>query len=146
MLRNVPLSEACSSTFRGALWARLHSTSSCGEKEAVALFEGLRDFLRVARAHRPEKSLRALMDPSADALCGAPKWLKSTVERLSEKGSEGGFESGFGRYEEAEMGPKEPSRWSVGPRQGCFQGFSDGLGREILRSWRQRSSAGIMTT
>jgi hypothetical protein len=51
------------------------------------------------------------------------------VERLSEKGSEGGFESGFGRYEEAEMGPKEPSRWSVGPRQGCFQGFSDGLGR-----------------
>jgi hypothetical protein len=25
------------------------------------------------------------------------------------------------------MGPKEPSRWSVGPRQGGFQGFSDGL-------------------
>ena len=32
------------------------------------------------------------------------------VERLSEKGSEGGFEGGFGRYEEAEMGPKVPSR------------------------------------
>jgi hypothetical protein len=47
VLRNGPLSEACSSTFRGALWARLRSTSSCAEKEAVALFEGLRDFLRV---------------------------------------------------------------------------------------------------
>jgi hypothetical protein len=29
------------------------------------------------------------------------------ILRLSEKGSEGGFEGGFGRYEEAEMGPKE---------------------------------------
>ena len=86
VLRNGPLSEACSSTFRGALWARLRSTSSCAEKEAGALFEGLRDFLRVARAHRPEKSLRAFMDPLADALCGAAKWLKSSVERLSEKG------------------------------------------------------------
>jgi hypothetical protein len=49
------------------------------------------------------------------------------LPRLSEKGSEGGFEGGFGPYEEAEMGPKEPSRWSVGPRKGCFQGFSDSL-------------------
>ena len=30
------------------------------------------------------------------------------LPRLSEKGSEGGYESGFGLYEEAEMGPKEP--------------------------------------
>jgi hypothetical protein len=82
VLRNGPLSEACSSTFRGALWADLHSTSSCGQKEAVALFEGLRHFLRVARAHRPEKSLRAFMDPLADALCGAPKWLKSSRETV----------------------------------------------------------------
>jgi hypothetical protein len=35
----VPFGHACS------------STSSCAEKEAGALFEGLRDFLRVARAH-----------------------------------------------------------------------------------------------
>ena len=84
VLRNGPLSEACSSTFRGALWARLHSTFSCGEKEAGALFEGLRDFLRVARAHRPEKSLRAFMDPLADALCGAPKWLKSSMAKFAE--------------------------------------------------------------
>jgi hypothetical protein len=35
------------------------------------------------------------------------KWIKSSAMRLSEKGSEGGFEGGFGRYEEAEMGPKE---------------------------------------
>jgi hypothetical protein len=67
--------------------ARLRCTSSLAEKEeAGALFEGLRDFFRVFGAHRPEKSLRALMDPLADALCGAPKWLKSSVERLSEKG------------------------------------------------------------
>jgi hypothetical protein len=84
VLRNGPLSEACSSTFRGALWARLSSTSSCGEKEAGALFEGPRDFLRIARAHRPEESLRAFMDPLADALCGAPKWLKSTSMHAGE--------------------------------------------------------------
>jgi hypothetical protein len=85
VLRNGQLSEARSSTLRGALWARLSSTSSCAEKEAGALFEGLRDLLRVARAHRPEKSLRAFMDRLADALCGAPKWLKSTAMKLSEK-------------------------------------------------------------
>jgi hypothetical protein len=86
---------------RGGLWARLCSTSSCGEKEAGALFEDLRDFLRVARAHRPEKSLRALMDPLADALCGAPKWLKSTVEKVSEKGYKQHSERGIGRRKEA---------------------------------------------
>ena len=36
--------------------------------------------------------------------------LRISLPRLSEKGSEGGFEGGFGRHEEAEMGPKEPSR------------------------------------
>jgi hypothetical protein len=41
-----------------------------------------RDFLRIARAHQPEESLRALMDPLADAVCCAAKWLKSSVEKL----------------------------------------------------------------
>jgi hypothetical protein len=47
------------------------------------------DFLGVALAHQPEESLRAFMDPLADALCCAAKWLKSSVERLSEKGVSG---------------------------------------------------------
>jgi hypothetical protein len=33
---------------------------------------------------------------------------KVELERLSEKGSEGDFEGGFGRYEGAEMAPKSP--------------------------------------
>jgi len=45
--------------------------------------------------------------------------------KLSEKGSERGLEGGFGRYEEAEMGRKEPSQRSLGPRRGRFRGFSD---------------------
>jgi hypothetical protein len=45
--------------------------------------------------------------------------------KLSEKGSERDLEGGFGRYAEAEMAPKVPSRQSVGLRHGCFQGFSD---------------------
>ena len=44
----------------------------------------VRDFLRLARAHQPEESLRAFMDPLADAVCCAAKWLKSSLERLSE--------------------------------------------------------------
>jgi hypothetical protein len=43
------------------------------------------DFLRVALAHQPEESLRAFMDPLADALCCAAKWLKSSAEKLSKK-------------------------------------------------------------
>src|SRR5215207_4291692 len=39
----------------------------------------IRDFLRVARAHQPEESLKAFMDPLADAVCCAAKWLKSTA-------------------------------------------------------------------
>src|SRR5215211_7769586 len=45
----------------------------------------VRDFLRVARAHQPEESLRALMDPLDDAVCCAAKWLKSSAMKLSEK-------------------------------------------------------------
>ena len=50
----------------------------------------VRDFLRVARAHQPEESLRAFMDPLADAVSCATKWLKSSVERLYEKVSSAG--------------------------------------------------------
>ena len=42
------------------------------------------DFLRVALAHQPEESLRAFMDPLADALCCAAKWLKSSITEFSE--------------------------------------------------------------
>jgi hypothetical protein len=44
----------------------------------------VRDFLRVARAHQPEESLRAFMDPLADAVSCATKWLMSTSSRLAE--------------------------------------------------------------
>jgi hypothetical protein len=47
------------------------------------------DFSRVARAHRPAKSLRSTMQPSTYAVCQAAKWLKSSALRLSEKGAGG---------------------------------------------------------
>src|SRR5829696_5505124 len=56
------------------------------------------------------------------------------LPRLSEKGSEQRSEGGFRRYEDAEMGPKEPAGRSVGLRHGHLQDFSDSLRREILRS------------
>jgi hypothetical protein len=43
------------------------------------------DFLRVALAHQPEESLRAFMDPLADALCCAAKWLKSSSRTFVNK-------------------------------------------------------------
>ena len=48
----------------------------------------VRHFLRVARTHQPEESLRTFMDPLADAVCCAAKWLKSSVQKLSEKSRE----------------------------------------------------------
>jgi hypothetical protein len=44
----------------------------------------VRHFLRVARAHQPEESLRAFMDPLADALCCAAKWLESSFTHFGE--------------------------------------------------------------
>ncbi len=59
------------------------------------------------------------------------QWIKSSLEKLSEKGSERGLEGGFGCYEEAEMGRKEPSQRSLGPRRGRFRGFSDSFMTEF---------------
>ena len=55
--------------------------------------------------------------------------LRMPLPKLSEKGSERVFEGGFGRYEDAEMGPKKPSRRSVELRHGCSQGLSDSFSR-----------------
>jgi hypothetical protein len=58
---------------------------------------------------------------------------KVELLRLSEKGSERGLEGGFGCYEEAEMGRKEPSQRSLGPRRGRFRGFSDSFRANIAK-------------
>src|SRR5215218_4047231 len=75
------------------------------------------------------------MDPLADALCGAPKWLKSSLEKLSEMGYEQHSERGIGRRKEAKMGRKVPLRCSVRLHRRLLRPFSDSLGRRILRSW-----------
>ena len=64
--------------------------------------------------------------------------------KLSEKGSEQRSEGGLGRYEEVEMGRKEPAGRSLGLCHGHLQDFSDSVGRGILRSSRQGASGGIM--
>ena len=94
------------------------------------------------RAHRPEKSLRAFMDRLADALCGAPKWLKSTPERLSEKGYKQHSGGKFGWCRAGEIGRNTPLRRPGELRCRLLQGFSDSLelrilGRSPVRSSRQ---------
>ena len=77
-------------------------------------------------------------EPEYEQLQGLPQLPRTPLRRsshkrnsaniavkLSEKGSEQGFEGGFGRYEEAEMGRKEPSQCSLGSRHGRLRGFSD---------------------
>jgi Resolvase, N terminal domain len=60
-------------TFGSASAARV---PPCAHEEA--LYEGFRDFF-VSPAHtNPQKVSRALMDPLADAVCCAAKWLKSS--------------------------------------------------------------------
>jgi hypothetical protein len=71
----------------------------------------VRYFLRVARAHQPEESLRALMDLLAAAVSSAAKWLKSSGEKLSEKEYEQRYERGFGQYTEAKTGRKILHPW-----------------------------------
>jgi hypothetical protein len=44
----------------------------------------VRDFIRVGVRGRHAKSLRALMDPLADAVCGTAKWLKSSKAMFAE--------------------------------------------------------------
>jgi hypothetical protein len=57
------------------------------------------------------------------------EWIKSSLERLSEKGYKQRSEGGLGRYEEVEMGRKEPAGRSVGLCHGHLQDFSDSLRR-----------------
>ena len=67
------------------------------------------------------------MEPSSYALCQAAKWLKSSVERPSEKGFEQPSEGGTGRHTGPRTGPTVPLRWPVTPRFGRLRDFSDGL-------------------
>ena len=45
----------------------------------------VRDFIRVGVRGRHAKSLRAFMDPLADAVCCAAKWLKSSKTTFAER-------------------------------------------------------------
>jgi len=83
--------------------------------------------LRVALAHQPEESLRAFMDPLADALCCAAKWLKSSVEKLSEKGFEQASERGFGQCSVPKSAHPDPREAPVRAPPGLFRQFLDGV-------------------
>ena len=72
-----------------------------------------------------KESLRGIQGTQRDELCRAAQWLKSSVEKLSEKGYEQHSERGLGRYKDGEMGRKVPSRRSVGLRYRRVRGFSD---------------------
>jgi hypothetical protein len=95
------------------------------------------------------------MDALGEALRRAPKWLKSSLERLSEKGSEQRSEGAIGHYEEPRNRSKEPfsALWraelQASPRlfgqslEGVF--CEVGLPRYgVLRSWLRGSAGGIM--
>ena len=64
----------------------------------------------------------------------ARKGLKSSVEKLSEKGYEHRSSRDLGRYKEGEMDRKAPLRPLAGLRCRRVRGFSDSFRRGILRS------------
>src|SRR5215208_7009689 len=57
------------------------------------------------------------------------EWIKSSVEKLSEKGSEGDSEGGSGQHKAGQTGRKRSSRRSMGLRHGRLWDFSDSLRR-----------------
>ena len=63
------------------------------------------------------------MKPLSDGVYQAAKWLKSSVERLSEKGYEQRSKRGFGRYREAKMGQKVPVSVALGHAVGYSDPF-----------------------
>ncbi len=133
-LRNGLHPEASNPVFRAKPFRRrTFSASSCSE-EAVALTPKIRDFLRVARAYRPEKSLRS---------------THGTFERCRLQGGQ------MAKVERGEtvwklrigsvLWSREPAERGEGPLFSCFalarntrsnpsSDFPDNLGRRILRS------------
>ena len=65
-------------SFRQCVYCK--TASSCAQGKSSVTFT---DFLPVARAYQPEESLRAFMDPLADAVSCATKWLKSGRENFA---------------------------------------------------------------
>ena len=82
-------------------------------------------FCGLLRETDPQKVARAFVEVLTNAVCYAAKWLKSTLEKLSEKGSEGDSEGGSGQHKAGQMGRKRDSRRSMGPRHGRSWDFSD---------------------
>src|SRR5215208_4788814 len=88
LLAWLPGSDSCSSS--GAVSRPPPTTPPPApeeeEEKAISVRKGLGDFLRVGRLHRRAKSLTGIQGTRRDAACRAAQWLKSSVERLSEKG------------------------------------------------------------
>jgi hypothetical protein len=87
LLAWLPGSDSCSSS--GAVSRPPPTTPPPApeeeEEKAISVRKGLGDFLRVGRLHRRAKSLTGIQGTRRDAACRAAQWLKSSVERLSEK-------------------------------------------------------------
>ena len=63
-----------------------------------------------------------------------PEWLKSSVEKQSEKGYEQHSERGFGRRRETKMGRKVPLRCSVRLHRRLLRPFSDSFNAKFAES------------
>src|SRR5215208_7722863 len=97
------------------------------EEKAISVRKGLGDFLRVGRLHRRAKSLTGIQGTRRDAACRAAQWLKSSVERLSEKGYKQHSGGEFGWCRAGEIGRNTPLRRPGELRCRLLQGFSDSL-------------------
>src|ERR671910_3351912 len=75
----------------------------------------------------PQKVARAFVEVLTNAVCYTAKWLKSTVERLSEKGYKQHSGGEFGWCRAGEIGRNTPLRRPGELRCRLLQGFSDSL-------------------
>jgi hypothetical protein len=77
----------------------------------------------------PQKVPMAFVERLTDAMCYAAKWLKSSVERLSEKGRKS-LRCCLVDHRNGTFGPIFASPHRLNPRfEGCSYPFSDSLSR-----------------
>ena len=125
--------------FRGASTARVPPGA---HKETLC--EGLRLFASRPRTPTQRKSLRALMDLFADAVCCAAKSLKSSVEKLfgnSEWVPNRGYESGQDGSKESLSADSWHQRSALERPSAIFQTVSEGEFCELRQNGVLRSCA-----
>jgi hypothetical protein len=118
-------------SFGTAFTASLHAY----QRRHFQATEASETFCGLVCAGNPQKVSQSFNEPLREAVCYAAQWLKSSVERLSEKGYEQHSERGLRRPREAKMGRKARFRCSVRLHRTPLRPFSDGLWKVNSRNF-----------